>query len=136
MSGLYSYALSRVLIEQIGRGQDRSQSRLISALDILDETIAISSTPSELLARLSDRTISADADPRDVLGHILPAEILEEENCQITLREFINDLQNYAPALMALYKNLTPPEEKGLGVIPKEYFDRQVERTPTNCSTS
>lgn len=116
MSGLYGYALPRVLIEQIGQGDNRSQPRLLRALGILEEIVADSATPGELLARLADQATSADADPRATLSHILPAGILDEENCKATINKFASDLQTHTPALWALYKNLTFQEKEGLSL--------------------
>ncbi len=119
MSGLYGYALPRLLIEIIGRNEPRSQKRMLAALEILDFCVSKSKlrTPSELLADLSNNAVSFGVDKDMVLHHVFPIGILTEENCRKTFKEFTELLRQTSPSLYEHYQSMTPARRKELELI-------------------
>lgn len=107
LSTPWGYALSRVLIEQFGRDENCSGARINEGLEILTEVIQMSQTPIELLANLAEIvTTRGQADPTEVLNHILAPGILNEENCRTMFREIVDMLKIKAPKLWSQYEKI------------------------------
>jgi len=120
MSTPWGYALPRIVIEQMGRGKDnreRTQERILRALDIVDESVPHCKTPIELTVKLSEAVSRADADPKMVLYHLLSAEILHEENCPSMFRQIIAEIEKNAPVLSRTYSLMSKTERKKLGIV-------------------
>lgn len=117
LSTPWGFALPRVFIEQAGRGANRSWERYDKAIDLLDEAIAQSTTPIELLARLSELVVTADADPMSVLSHIFEPGILEEENCRTMYNQIAEAVRQKAPTLWEQYNRLPQEEREKAGMI-------------------
>jgi len=107
MSTPWGYALSRVLIEQFGRGknrQERTPQRTDTGLQLLDQALEDSPDPVNFLVRLSEAVVQADADPLAVLGHVLSVEVFQEANC-VTLYTAIRErIKQSAPTLWTAYQ--------------------------------
>jgi len=116
MSRIYGYALPRVHIEAMGRGEARNQERALRAIKVLDETIKASSVPAELLAVLSEKSLSFGADAKEVLSHILPSGVLKEENCLTDYQEIAEQLQLRAPTIWEAYAAISTQEKESMGV--------------------
>lgn len=113
------YALPRVLIEQMGRGEnnkERTPERMLQALNIIDSYVQSAQNSSELVMYFAEAAINQDAEPRAVLSHLLPAGILKEENCLSMFQEMIKTMQLLAPKLYKLYTSLLPQQRQELGV--------------------
>jgi len=109
MGGLWGYAISRVMIEGFGRGDNRTQDRMLKTLNILEEILPKAETPAELLATLSERvTLKMEISPAIIFCHILPAGLLEEHNCHTDFEELTQQLQEKAPVLWHAYNALEP----------------------------
>lgn len=120
MSGLPGYALPRILIEIIGRDEHRSQKRMIDALHIFDFCVreSESSTPVELLAKLSNSATHYGVDKDIILHHVLPNGIFIEENCKETFSEFAKLLGLFSPSLYEHYLQMSPTKRNELELIP------------------
>jgi hypothetical protein len=84
LSTPWGYALSRVIIEEMGRGEnnkDRTEKRMLTALNLIDKAVKSSKNPIELLVKLSEQVSTLDADPKAVLSHVLANGVLVEEGC-------------------------------------------------------
>ncbi|CAN5312777.1 hypothetical protein BH10PAT1_BH10PAT1_4880 [soil metagenome] len=119
LSTLWGYALPRILIEQMGRGmnnKDRTNPRVFKALDILDNKIITSNDPIELVVEIAEAVCYENAKPEEVLCHLLPSGVLNEENCKMMLKDTINVMKKYAPVLIYLYNGLSDKEKGELGI--------------------
>ncbi len=120
MSTPWGYALPRVAIEQMGRGEencDRTQERILVALELVEEVILSSKTPVELVVRLAGAVVRADADAKMVLSHLLSREVLREENCLAMFFRIMEEMRGSAPHLYEVYKRLGAVERYKLGII-------------------
>lgn len=115
MSTIWGYALSRVLIEQFGRGDQRTQERVFKGLNIVDKVIKKSKTPAELLARLANEVVKADVKAEAVLGHVFAVE-MEAEGKLFLLKEMVKEIKTHAPNLWKKYLSLGSNYKKN-GVI-------------------
>ncbi len=116
MARIYGYAIPRVLIEAMGRDKQRSPDRALNAIRALDEVIKVSETPAELLALLSEKAIAFGADAKKILGHVLPAGVLQEENCFYDYGETAQELEANAPNVWAVYLSMSRYERSAAGI--------------------
>jgi hypothetical protein len=120
MSTPIGYALPRVAIEQMGRedkNTERTPERMLKALDAIEEAVKESKTPVELVVRLSEMVSTMDANPKDVLYHLLSAEILREENCTTMFKDMISEMRDSAPTLTKIYDEMPSSEKKELDIV-------------------
>lgn len=119
LSTLWGYAIPRVITEEMGRGknnEDRTSERMLKALEIVDEIIKESESPIELAVKLSEAVSKSKADPKAVLGHLLAANLLEEENCRTMFETTAKKMKESAPVLNKVYESLSGQEKKELGI--------------------
>ncbi|MBU1327133.1 hypothetical protein KKB64_04685 [Patescibacteria group bacterium] len=120
MSTPIGYALPRVVIEQMGRGEkniNRTPERMHKALEVIEEVVKDSKTPIELTIRLSEEVSQMDADPKNVLYLLLSADILGEENCVTMFRDMVAEMRKSAPTLTRVYDEMSSAEKQDLGVV-------------------
>lgn len=117
LSTLWGYALPRVFIEMAGRGDNRTAERYFQAMDTLEETVKTSSSPVELLAKLSEAAYTSGIAPKAILGHTLEPGILKEENCRTMYLEVIFSLKENAPNLWRYYEGLSVGEREKAGML-------------------
>lgn len=120
LSTPWGYALPRVLIEEMGRGEkriDRTPARMMKALELIDAIVPMCKTPIELIVKLSEEVANDKADPKMVLYHLLSDDILKEENCSTLFKEVIDEIEHTAPTLSALYKSMSFKDRKDLGIV-------------------
>lgn len=120
MSTPVGYALPRVVIEQMGRGEknsERTPERMQKALEIVEEAIKVSKTPIELVIKLSEDVSKLDADPKSVLYHLLSAGILHEENCVTMFKDIIAEMRKSAPVLTEAYDAMSSKEKQELDIV-------------------
>lgn len=111
MSTPWGYAIPRVLIEEIGRGKDncdRTQERILGALDVIDRSVLSSTTTTELLAKLAESVSNMHANPKAVLSHTLSVGILKEEGCKTIFKEIKEKINIYSPTLSKTYNSMSP----------------------------
>ncbi|MBI2029638.1 hypothetical protein HYT02_04435 [Candidatus Gottesmanbacteria bacterium] len=119
MTTPWGYAGARVLIEQFGRGQEKTSQRIEKGLAILDYTLMFSSPePAEFLALLAEGVIKEDASKTAVLGHVLAREI-EKEGGGYLLKRVVDNLQEFAPTIWDHYLQLSHDDRIRLGIISK-----------------
>lgn len=114
------YALPRVVIEQMGRGEnkeERTQDRVLKALDVIDACVKSSKTPIELAINLSETVANMDANPTTVLYHLLSDGILKEENCLSMFEEMVKELRKSAFTLSKIYDSMSSKEKQDLGIV-------------------
>lgn len=116
LSTPWGYALPRVLIEQFGRADEKTDQRILRGLNILERVTKTAQTPQELLARLANAVIKADAQPEAVLGHVLAVE-LEHEGAGSALVTVAQALKRHAPRLWQYYESLSPDKRQEDGMI-------------------
>ncbi len=120
LSTPWGYALPRVVIEEMGRGEnnkDRTQKRILRALNVVDKAVKSSKTPVELLVRMAEQVSKLDADPKAVLSHVLANGILVEEGCKTMFDEIKAKIDKSAPTLRKTYDSTIPEERKAEGII-------------------
>lgn len=104
LSKLVGFALSRILIEQLGWGfgVKRDEARYWKGLDMLDEAVKVSRSPIELLARLAELIFQGQDVPADKLfGHMLEEGIEAEQNNHLEFARVRAAIQEYCPQLRA-----------------------------------
>lgn len=119
LSTPWGYALPRVIIEQMGRGEnnkDRTQKRILKSLDIIDKTVKDSKTPNELLVKMAERVSKFDADPKAVLSHVLANGILVEEGCKTIFDDIKRKIDKFAPILSKTYNSMSEKERQFEGI--------------------
>lgn len=117
LSTPWGYGLPRVLIEQMGRGQDRTAERVQAALEMVDEVILQATTPIELAVGIGEEAASLDAKPQQVLYHLLSLEFYREENCGSLFRAMIAEMRRSAPVLTKYYDGLPSEQKTELGIV-------------------
>jgi len=120
LSTPWGYALPRVVIEQMGRGknnEERTQERILKALDIINEAVKTSKTPVCLLVKVAEAISRLDAKPRAVLAHTLSENILLEEGCKSIFKDIRREIEKSAPILAAEYASMTKAERKAEDII-------------------
>lgn len=120
LSTPWGYALPRVIIEEMGRGEnnkDRTELRILRALSIIESGVKKSKSPVELLVRTAEMVTHLDADPKTVLSHVLSQGILEEEGTKIAFGEIKRRIGQWAPNLKKTYDSMTSEERIELGII-------------------
>lgn len=120
LSTPWGYALPRVVIEEMGRGEnnkDRTQKRLLKSLSMIDKGVKTSKTPVELLVNLAEQASKLDANPSAVLSHTLANGILVEEGCKTMFDEIKAKIDKSATVLRKTYNSMTPDERKAEGII-------------------
>lgn len=120
LSTPWGYAIPRVLIEQMGRGdnnKDRTQEKMLKALNLIDKSVKTSHTPIELLVKLAESVANLDANPETVLYHTLSVDILREEGCRNLFGEIMRKIDKHAPTLRKTYNSMTPQERDEKEII-------------------
>lgn len=120
LSTPWGYALSRVIIEEMGRGEnnkDRTELRIFRALSVIESGVKKSRSPVELLVRTAEMVTHLDADPKAVLSHVLAQGILEEEGSRIIFKEIKKRIGQWAPNLKKAYDSMSSEERTSLGII-------------------
>lgn len=125
MSAVTGYFLPRGIIEEMGRGTERTGERIIKAMDILNRELKRSRDQYELAARVANAVIyknlknparDGDADSVIVLQHLLPAGILEEQNTLTMYKKLFKQIQIHSPILATLYNQLGSIERQKSGI--------------------
>ena len=120
LSTPWGYALPRVVIEEMGRGEnnkDRTQKRILKALNLVDKAVKVSKSPEELLVKLSELVSKADANPKAVLSHVIANGILVEEGTKTMFEEIKHRIGKSAPILRGAYNSMSAEERKAEGII-------------------
>lgn len=120
LSTPWGYAIPRVIIEEMGRGENnlnRTPKRILRALSLIDKAVKSSKTPIELLVKLAESVSRFDADPRAVLSHTLATGILQEEGCKSIFDEIKERIDIFAPVLKRIYDTISPEERIKEGII-------------------
>lgn len=117
LSHIKGYGLTRALIEQMGRGDERNEARKSKVNPVLGNAAARSQNALEFMARVSEQIIDYDADPRKVLHHVLSHGNLLEERTYFTFDTLAGIMQEVAPNLWSVYSQLTPSDKKELDVV-------------------
>jgi len=117
LSTLTGYALPRVLIEEMGVGENKTIDRYIKALELAQEAISQSTFPVELLVKLSEKVAQSRGNPTTILSHILVAGILKEENNREEYKKVVDALEKHAPILWQHYLSLDSDQRKEAGII-------------------
>lgn len=120
LSTPWGFALPRVLIEEMGRGEnniERTPERMLKVLEYIEAFVPTCNNPVELVVKLSEVVANDLADPKMVVYHLLSADIYKEENCASIFKDIISEMERSAPTISALYKSLSGQERKDLGVV-------------------
>ena len=120
LSTPWGYALPRVIIEEMGRGEnnkDRTQKRFLKSLSIIDKAVKSSKTPNELLVKMAEQISKLDVDPKTVLSHVLANNILIEEGCKTMFDDIKRRIDKSAPILRQTYDSMMEEERKAEGII-------------------
>jgi hypothetical protein len=57
-----------------------------------------------------------DANPQDILPHLLSAGILKEENCSSMFQKMFQEMRKSAPNLTKAYDSLSVEQKKTMGI--------------------
>lgn len=121
LSTPWGYALPRVAIEQMGRGErnkDRTQEKILNAVDTISKAIEISDTPIDLLVNLAEMVLDDESvDQKAVLAHILSQSKLNEEGCITLFKQIKATIDEKNLNLLRTYNSLTYSERKTLDII-------------------
>lgn len=117
MSGIYGYAAPRILIEEMGRGEERTTDRVIHALNILDMAITNSGGhPAKFLCRLAGLCSKSQAGILNVLSHFTSQGYLDEELDYDGVWWNLKHLEAIDPRLFHAFKSLTPEQRQKYGI--------------------
>ena len=106
------YELARIRIEQMGRGDARTQQRMERADELTREAIQLSSTPVEFISNLASLVVTndfggkGDADAMAVLSQTLSETNRKEQGCTSIFREIAVELKGKSPKLWDYYISL------------------------------
>jgi len=120
LSTPWGYALPRVIIEEMGRGEnnkDRTQKRILKSLSLIDKAVKGSKTPDELLVKMAEQASKLDVNPKAVLSHVLANGILVEEGCKTMFDDIKQRINKSAPTLREAYDSMSTEERQSEGII-------------------
>jgi hypothetical protein len=120
LSTPWGYALPRVVIEQMGRGENnkfRKPERMLKALDMIDTAVQKSKNPIELAVNLAEMSALEDGNPMAILSHLLSPGILKEENCKTMFKEVIKTMYENGKTLSKAYNSLTPDDFEKFDIV-------------------
>lgn len=117
INALPGFSLPRMLIEQMqGSNMDEAQEKLTIGLGIIEDSIKVSKSPSELMARTAEGLVGTGADMDKIIKQILGQGWLDEHNAFTMLEEGKTALKEFAPTVWEYYGKLTPEERKEKGL--------------------
>lgn len=93
----------RLLIEMYGGREERTQQSILATLDSVDEVVANSSSPLELVARLAEKAITSGVDKAVVLKRTISAAYKDEENTVKMYKQLENEVERHAPTVWEEY---------------------------------
>lgn len=113
----WGFSLKRVLIDQFGKREERTQERILKGLEILENlaTQKIDS-PLEFLAKLAEEVIKTDGDSIQVMKNTLSKGHLDEQNFHALYAKLAEELKQSSPTFREEYNKLTPQERDKLGI--------------------
>lgn len=120
LSTLWGYALPRVIIEEMGRGENnkfRTPGRMLKSLNMIDQAVKSSKDPIVLVVKLAEMAAKNEGDPKEILSHLLSAGILKEENCKTMFKEVVKTMHKRAKILSKVYDLLSPEEFKDFDIV-------------------
>lgn len=120
LSTPWGYALPRVVIEEMGRGEnnkDRTQKRILKSLSLIDKVVKTSKTPNELLVKMAEQASKLDANPKAILSHVLASGIFVEEGCKTMFDDIKRRIDKSAPVLREAYDAMSIEERQAEGII-------------------
>lgn len=120
LSTPWGYAIPRVVIEGMGRGDnnnDRTPERILKTLNLIDEVVKKAKTPVDLLVYLSEKVIDVGADPKVILSHVLVSGVLAEEGCWSIFKKIKSVIDKKAPRLKNTYDRMSLEEKSKEGII-------------------
>jgi hypothetical protein len=112
----YGYALPRTLLEHIGTDEGEKKERVLEAMKCLDTAISSSKTASELLVNFGEALVSAGANPKQLLKHIVSTGKIKEDNCFSVYNQIFEAMKKSAPSLWSIYSTLTISEKEALHI--------------------
>lgn len=117
INALPGFSLPRMLIEQMqGVDKDETQDKLVKGLQVIENSVKESKSPSELMARTAEGFIGTGADMDKIIKQILGQGWVDEHNAFTMLEEGKNALKEFAPTVWEYYERLTPEERKEKGL--------------------
>ncbi len=128
MSHITGYAAPRMLLFQMEPFHHVHDISNDVANILLIRSLANSFSAVEFLAQFAsalDREPRNRTDPRrlELLGHVLSAEVLAEENIRYDYQRLANMIDHYAPLLGDFYRDLKDYELKANGIAKPEDFN-------------
>ncbi|MEK7536375.1 MAG: hypothetical protein AAB559_01160 [Patescibacteria group bacterium] len=121
LSTPWGYALPRIAIEQMGRennNKDRSQEKILKAVDTISRAVKKSRTPIDLLINLGEMIIEDQSvNSKAVLAHILSQSILIEEGCKTIFRQIKDKIDLKNSNLKRTYESMTPSEREKEDIV-------------------
>ena len=118
----WGFSLPRILLDQWGKGELRTQKRALKGLTILEQSINTATTPLEFMAILANKAAHAGADMDAVLKSTISKGKLADDNVETLYRALGKEMKAHAPTLWNRYLELTPDERtsRGIANIPQE----------------
>jgi hypothetical protein len=112
----WGFSLPRILLDQFGKRDNRTQGRIQSGLEMLEEIVKEVHSPLEFMAVLAEQAVKADADIDTVLKSTLSRGYLGEENTHKLYHELAIQLQKHAPTLWQRYLELDIHQRTKFGI--------------------
>lgn len=118
----WGFSLPRILLDQWGKGELRTQERALKGLTILEQSINTATTPLEFMAVLANKAVHAGADIDAVLKSTISKGKLDDDNVRTLYQNLGKEMKTHAPTLWKRYLELTPVERtsRGIANIPQE----------------
>lgn len=112
----WGYSLPRVLLDQFGTREQRTDKRVLKGLTLLETSAKKAKTPLEFLAVLTNNVAHADADIDTILHSVVSKGKLGEDTVYTLYQKLLSELKIHAPKVWDRYQELTPEERLKRGI--------------------
>lgn len=114
---VWGWALPRMLIEQFGKREERTQRRMIKGLRILESAVKRATTPLNLMAILSESIVKANPAITDsILKQTFSKGYLGEENTFGIYQDLFRQIKVHSPILYERFNELSSEEKAQKGI--------------------
>ena len=113
----WGFSLKRILVDQFGTREERTQERILKGLQILEDVASQDiESPLELVATLAEEIIKADGDRVQVMRNTLSKGHLDEQNFHNLYAELAEKIKEHSPSFQEEFNKLSDNEREELGI--------------------
>lgn len=113
----WGFSLKRVLVDQFGKREERTQERVLKGLEMLEDIASQEiDSPLEFLSILAEEVIKTDGDKIQVMKNTLSKGHLGEQNFHSLYAELAEELRKHSPVFQKEYNKLSDKAREELGI--------------------